>query len=194
MLYFDRMQEEHFGSIRQQGWSFLHFPLHTSLVLVLQGVSLLIIWRQAVTSINNLSTNWEPAFNWGLGLEYDNNSYFAQAYLDKVPDKYKTEGAAFASYMNYTCYLEVYASIPKGVDSSKETKIVKESYYKLMEAVDYRIADSTNETASDEYFTALNDMTSATFKTLFRHIPVSPCPSPGKPKPIKARWISRPSL
>lgn len=43
MLYFDRLQEEHFGSIKQQLWSFTHFLLHIVLVLVLQGVSLLII-------------------------------------------------------------------------------------------------------------------------------------------------------
>lgn len=42
-LYFDHMQEEHFGSVKQQTWLSLHFPLHLVLVLVLQGVSLLIV-------------------------------------------------------------------------------------------------------------------------------------------------------
>ncbi|KAK5137359.1 hypothetical protein LTR08_008937 [Meristemomyces frigidus] len=32
MLYFDWIQEEHFGTIRQQLWALLHFPLHLLLV------------------------------------------------------------------------------------------------------------------------------------------------------------------
>lgn len=37
MLYFDWMSEEHFGTIRQQVWAFLHFPLHLFLVLAVEG-------------------------------------------------------------------------------------------------------------------------------------------------------------
>ena len=181
MLYFDRMQEEHFGSIRQQVWSFLHFPLHIVLVLVLQGVSLLIIWRQAVTSIDSLYTKWEPALNWGVGNDIDNSSAFAVNWLNKVPDTFETQGVAFAAYMNYTCYSEVYDSIPKGVDSNKEEKVVEDSYYNLVEAIDYRRADPSNDTAWDEYFNAVNDMTSATFKTLFDTFSVT-LPKPKKSK------------
>lgn len=51
MLYFDRLEEDHFGTIRQQLWAFIHFPLHIALVLVLEGVSQFIIWREAIEGI-----------------------------------------------------------------------------------------------------------------------------------------------
>lgn len=103
MLYFDRLQEEHFGSIQQQAWSFLHFPLHTVLVLVLQGVSLLIVWCQAVESINALYFDWSPTILWlHDGDPIDPTTEFgktmAQAGTDNV-----TDGAAFATYFNWTC-------------------------------------------------------------------------------------------
>ncbi|KAF2491319.1 hypothetical protein BU16DRAFT_425787, partial [Lophium mytilinum] len=47
MLYFDRLREDHFGTIKQQIWAFIHFPLHISLVLLLEGVSNFVTWRQA---------------------------------------------------------------------------------------------------------------------------------------------------
>lgn len=47
MLYFDWLQEEHMGTIRQQIWAFLHFPLHLCLVLGVEGVSQFIKWRAA---------------------------------------------------------------------------------------------------------------------------------------------------
>ncbi len=53
MLYFDRLEENHFGTIKQQIWAFIHFPLHFSLVLLLEGVSRFIIWREAIESINS---------------------------------------------------------------------------------------------------------------------------------------------
>ncbi|KAF2175986.1 hypothetical protein K469DRAFT_682858 [Zopfia rhizophila CBS 207.26] len=53
MLYFDRLQEDHFGTIKQQIWAFIHFPLHIALVLVLEGVSQFIVWREAIAGINS---------------------------------------------------------------------------------------------------------------------------------------------
>lgn len=45
LVYFGWLEEEHFGSIRQQIWSFLHFPLHVALVLAVEGVAQCIMWR-----------------------------------------------------------------------------------------------------------------------------------------------------
>jgi len=167
MLYFDRMQEEHFGSIKQQLWSFLHFPLHTVLVLVLQGVSLLIIWRQAVESINTLSFDWSPAILWlRNGGLIDPTTEFgktmAQAGTDNV-----TDGAAFATYFNWTCYRLVYNFIPKGVDASKEIKTVTIAWADIQEGLDNYQADAGNETAYEQLYAGMNAMAAATYKTLF---------------------------
>jgi hypothetical protein len=179
MLYFDRMQEEHFGSIRQQAWSFLHFPLHTVLVLVLQGVSLLIIWRQAVESLNALALTWEPALVWLQdGGTLDNSTYFG-AEMSLVSDNY-TVGEAFANYFNWTCYDQVYDYIPKGVDASKEIKTVANAWVDIQQGLDNVYADQNNETAFDQLYTGINAMASATYKTLFDTFSVTVAKSKNK--------------
>ncbi|EME38036.1 hypothetical protein DOTSEDRAFT_107533, partial [Dothistroma septosporum NZE10] len=47
MIYFDWIHEETFGTIRQQIWSVLHFPLHAALVLAVEGASQCITWTAA---------------------------------------------------------------------------------------------------------------------------------------------------
>lgn len=47
MIYFDWIHEERFGTIRQQIWSVLHFPLHTALVLAVEGAAQCITWTAA---------------------------------------------------------------------------------------------------------------------------------------------------
>lgn len=54
MIYFDWIHEELFGTIRQQIWSFLHFPLHVALVLAVEGASQCITWTAAVRRNYNL--------------------------------------------------------------------------------------------------------------------------------------------
>jgi hypothetical protein len=179
MLYFDRIQEEHFGSIKQQAWSFLHFPLHTVLVLVLQGISLLIIWRQAVESLNTLVSAWEPALLWlAEGGDFDKNTYFGAEMLH-VGDNY-TVGEAFANYFNWTCYDNVYDYIPKGVDASKEIKTVANAWTDIQQGLDNVYADQNNNTAFDQLYTGINAMASATYKTLFDTFSVTVAKSKNK--------------
>jgi low temperature requirement protein LtrA len=97
MAYFDRISENHFGTIKQQWWSFLHFPLHITLVLVLQGVSLLVIWLQAVGAFYAMAVNYDYV----MGLHY-------------------ASGEEFVDFYNRTLYNSVYGYIPYGVDASKE--------------------------------------------------------------------------
>jgi hypothetical protein len=44
-LYFDNVEMEHFGILRQQIWTFLHFPFHMALVLLMEGTNQLVSWR-----------------------------------------------------------------------------------------------------------------------------------------------------
>jgi hypothetical protein len=179
MLYFDRMQEEHFGSIRQQVWSFLHFPLHTVLVLVLQGVSLLIIWRQAVESLNTLYSKWNPALFWLMdGSDPDPTTEFGKA-MAKVGGNY-TNGTAFATYFNRTCYESVYNYIPKGVDASKEIKIVSNAFYDIKMGLDNYLSNPTNDTAYRQVTSGVNTMGAATYKTLFDTFSVTVAKSKNK--------------
>lgn len=58
MLYFDSLTREHFGSIRQQIWAFLHFPFHVALVLFLEGTSQFVIWHKMVEAARYVFFNY----------------------------------------------------------------------------------------------------------------------------------------
>jgi low temperature requirement protein LtrA len=155
MIYFDRIEEEHFGTIKQQWWSFLHFPLHTTLVLVLQGVSLLVIWLQAVNSYDNMALD----------------------IMDVVSFNYST-GVQFAHDFNYTVYNHVYGYIPYGVDVSKEVKANEETMLNLVDLYDIWYADDgSNQTYSIEVTNNINaDIDEAFYlatKSLFSSLSVN---------------------
>lgn len=64
MLYFDWIEEEHFGTIRQQIWAFLHFPLHLAIVVGTEGSGQVLTWTAATESTLRL-TNMFVAFPYG---------------------------------------------------------------------------------------------------------------------------------
>ena len=55
MLYFDQIESERVGTMRQQFWTLLHFPFHICVLLVVEGVSQLSVWRKIVDVSNNLA-------------------------------------------------------------------------------------------------------------------------------------------
>ncbi|PSS22920.1 hypothetical protein M430DRAFT_25883 [Amorphotheca resinae ATCC 22711] len=57
MLYFDTLNRHHFGSIRQQIWSFLHFPFHVALVLCLSGMAQFVIWQKIMEAYMQFGRN-----------------------------------------------------------------------------------------------------------------------------------------
>ncbi|TKX19958.1 hypothetical protein C1H76_7842 [Elsinoe australis] len=73
MLYFDHLTHSHFGSIRQQIWSFLHFPLHLALVLSLDGANQFIAWRAATIRVNSLLSQL-PTFSFSDPDDITNSS------------------------------------------------------------------------------------------------------------------------
>ncbi|USW52733.1 Putative Low temperature requirement A [Septoria linicola] len=66
MIYFDFRNEEFFGTIRTQVWSFLHFPLHLALVLAVEGIAQCVTWNAAVRrsqELNNQVVHWIGVLN-----------------------------------------------------------------------------------------------------------------------------------
>jgi hypothetical protein len=63
VLYFDQIEHDRFGTIRQQIWALLHFPLHVAILLTAEGSTLLIIWNEIIQNqdwmVNNL---WPPGY------------------------------------------------------------------------------------------------------------------------------------
>ncbi|KAF9693248.1 hypothetical protein EKO04_008836 [Ascochyta lentis] len=60
MLYFDQFSEDRFGTLRQQIWSLLHYPLHMAIVVCVEGNTSLIVWNSAVQALR---------FMWSLECE-----------------------------------------------------------------------------------------------------------------------------
>jgi hypothetical protein len=48
MLYFDQLSHDRFGTVRQQIWAVLHYPLHSAILLGVEGNTSLIVWNSAV--------------------------------------------------------------------------------------------------------------------------------------------------
>lgn len=58
MLYFDQLSSDRFGTVRQQIWSLLHYPLHMAVLLCVEGNTSLIVWNSAVSGLKSI---------WNLG-------------------------------------------------------------------------------------------------------------------------------
>lgn len=118
MLYFDRCDtESHFGTIRQQIWAFLHFPLHIALVLVLEGVSQTILWHRALTYSVDTLTDIDDAFNAGA----NDTSVTIEDVVDNV---------------NATAWADVFESVPAKVDISESLNQVNEALEQILDAHD----------------------------------------------------------
>lgn len=152
MLYFDSLHEEHFGSIKQQIWSFAHFPLHVCLVLALQGVSLLITWLQAIVSQKDLTNSI--------------NTLLLR--LRGTMSPAITSGADFVAEFNQTVYTAVYENVPKGIDASKELKSIEYAWKDMAATVDSLMANpDNNASAGAQFAQATNIVFSSACKTLF---------------------------
>ncbi|KAF2203015.1 hypothetical protein GQ43DRAFT_412506 [Delitschia confertaspora ATCC 74209] len=147
MLYFDRLQEEHFGTIRQQIWTFLHFPLHAVFVLVLQGVANFIIWRQAIQSLN----------------------FYSEALSVLLSQPYNT-GKDLATALNETAWSYVFDYVPKDIDASKDIKAADIGLKAV--ALYYANSQSGNETAVVEFATGLQDFVFASGKTIMTSLSI----------------------
>ena len=54
MLYFDQLSHDRFGTVRQQIWGLLHYPLHSAIVLCVEGNTSLIVWNSAVQALKHI--------------------------------------------------------------------------------------------------------------------------------------------
>ncbi|KAL1795662.1 hypothetical protein ACET3X_005886 [Alternaria dauci] len=71
MLYFDQLSHDRFGTLRQQVWAVLHYPLHSAILLCVEGNTSLIVWNSAV-----------QALKWMWSLKPDDYSKPADGYSD----------------------------------------------------------------------------------------------------------------
>jgi hypothetical protein len=148
------MGEEHFGTIRQQAWSSLHFPLHVSLVLVLQGVSLLIDWVVAVQGLEVTDSLFRRIDEMRLEKAFSNGTDYVQELRQLIDE-------------------QVWTRIPKGVDASKRLEIWNKSLAKLAPAFDVFNLNASDTSALNEMKNALSTAETVSIQTIFDSLSIS---------------------
>jgi low temperature requirement protein LtrA len=155
LIYFHRLQEHHIGTIKQQIWSFLHFPFHVCLVLALEGSRQLILWRQGIQLARDLTGQIAEVV-----APYDLD-------VPQPADVYQDLYDSFNSIAyDYTFYYS-----PKGFDiSGFETKFdnTLETFYNIS----MEVADGTS-TATEEISTTILNMWSVLSDAVFAMIGIA---------------------
>lgn len=81
MVYFDQFSKDRFGTLRQQIWSLLHYPLHMAIVICVEGNTSLIVWNSAVQSLRFM-WSLEPQDYFDPAEGFDNSTSYV-AYLNR---------------------------------------------------------------------------------------------------------------
>jgi hypothetical protein len=111
-----RVQEEHFGTIRQQIWAFLHFPLHLALVLAVEGVAQSLAWNAAIVKVDMV---YNESLSYNL---YDPDSFNI---TDSAYELTDDEWAEIAAKTNETATEVLYNTMAnsENIDETLETEV-----------------------------------------------------------------------
>jgi hypothetical protein len=92
ILYFDQIDHHRFGTIRQQVWALLHYPLHVAILLTVEGNTSLIVWNSVVQGLKYiwarqpLPTN-APGTNFASSQDFIN---FVDASMVAIDKQFKS--------------------------------------------------------------------------------------------------------
>ncbi|KAL8717240.1 MAG: hypothetical protein Q9225_005493 [Loekoesia sp. 1 TL-2023] len=98
MLYFDQTSRPPPNPILHHSWALVHFPFHAALVLLMEGTSRFITWRNALEIVdhilNQYSTIWDQSPNSTLTLSRQLGSFSTEILksVDADPVKYNVTG------------------------------------------------------------------------------------------------------
>ncbi|KAF2154572.1 hypothetical protein K461DRAFT_319114 [Myriangium duriaei CBS 260.36] len=153
MIYFDWIQEHHMGSIRQQIWSFLHFPLHLALVLTLSGANQFVGWRAGTSVTNKLQNEFNDLIARTANASADTATYI----LDTA--NYTCNGIVSGAYEGahnfgqFVAYTKASTTVQKGLDVIKQA----------INGTDHKSIDqnSAEEGLAVVYSTAINTVFNA---------------------------------
>ncbi|KAI9663931.1 MAG: hypothetical protein M1821_007422 [Bathelium mastoideum] len=132
LIYFNRLQEHHIGTFKQQIWALLHFPFHVALVLALEGSQQFILWRQGIQLVNDLGTMFDNVTD-----SYDVNSVQPREVYDDV-----------GSQLNDIAYNNTFYYAPEGfnLDTYEDNfDHAYEAYQNLTEEVTSKAHNASSE-------------------------------------------------
>lgn len=97
MLYFDQHSHDRFGTVRQQLWSILHYPLHMAILLCVEGNTSLIVWNTAVQGLK-MMWSFEPDDYSDPASGFDSTG----AFISHLNASMYTINGRFSKYWNET--------------------------------------------------------------------------------------------
>ncbi|KAF2736703.1 hypothetical protein EJ04DRAFT_596014 [Polyplosphaeria fusca] len=93
-LYFDQLSHDRFGTIRQQVWVSLHYPLHAAILFCVEGSTSIIVWNSAVQALKWMWTR-KPTDMANPAYGFSNDADFIN-YLNKtmwdIDARFKSKG------------------------------------------------------------------------------------------------------
>lgn len=111
MLYFDQIEHERFGTIRQQIWALLHYPLHVAILLCVEGSTSMIVWNSAALGLRRV-WSLRPADLSQPGAAFASSNDFISnlnSSMLTIEKHYKSK--VFSSLYNYNADISIIANI-----------------------------------------------------------------------------------
>ncbi len=151
MLYFDQIEHDRFGTIRQQIWTLLHFPFHIAIVLTVEGSTQFISWWIAAENLAYLQKN--------LAIDTQFNTNDTAAFVNgvNITLQYFDNGFKKAFIPDYSSNLTAiqHLDINKSQDVYQINLIVNDIYDSLtvwlFKIFGVKLSDGLTKNAKDNY-------------------------------------------
>ena len=120
VLYFDQIDYDRFGTIREQFWAILHYPLHVAILLTVEGSTTLILWNIIV----RYDSYWWNLFG-GLPTFYNSDIDVIDSIkeaIEKLNKKFKADNLTQESdyYQNLTSIAEPVVNLTDWKDQDND--------------------------------------------------------------------------
>lgn len=118
MLYFDQIEHERFGTIRQQVWTLLHYPLHMAILLTVEGVKQFIQWW-----IANDNSDWaltKIGDSWLSSSTGDELTHQLNLNLDEISARFNTNGNKDVKLPDFSKQFKLMSNYTESVEGENE--------------------------------------------------------------------------
>ena len=164
MLYFDQLETKRVGTLRQQLWIMTHFPFHVAILLTVEGVSQLCVWRKWTDLVRALTEKLTPLAHQDYAQE---SAYLTGVMADFFQPFQENSGQRKLTPPDLTEHL---ASLTAAKDSDEaweaKSSIVAHALNFAAESFGIEPPEHSKETAENEE-EVVNSLMNETFSTIF---------------------------
>ena len=165
MLYFDQIETERVGTLRQQIWVMAHFPYHVAILLSVEGVSQLCVWRKLTDLVNELGDKIEAMANKTNG---EASEYLTGVFEEFFKPFEENSGHHKTAPPNITEPLSKLRDAPDGSNEAAELvqRVFAQGVNFVAESLGIEPPEKSKEEAASEV-EVVQSLTSETFTTIF---------------------------